>query len=82
MKPTKALVCLAAVGVLLPTPAFAYLDPGTLGMLVQLLVGAIAGSLVFLRWKWTQVKSFFSRKQPPFEPPVSGGSDEKKAEGD
>ena len=82
MKPTTGLLCLAAVGVLLPTPAFAYLDPGTLGMLVQLLVGAVAGSIVFLRWKWTQVKSFFSRKERPLERPLADGAEENKADGD
>lgn len=77
----KRLSYLVALGIALPTPAFAYLDPGTGGMLLQLLVGAIAGSIVFLRLKWTQVKGFFSRKQQSPETPASEVSEDSKAEG-
>ncbi len=81
MKPSKTLCYLAALGILLPMPAHAYLDPGTGGMLLQLLVGAIAGSIVFLRLKWTQVKGFFSRKQQTPDAPVSRVAEESKADG-
>ncbi len=42
-----------------PKYAFAYLDPGTLGMLFQVLVAAIAGSLLFFKVGFSRVKSFF-----------------------
>ncbi len=46
----------------LVTPAVAYLDPGTGSMIVQLLLGGIAGALVVGKLYWQRFKSFFSRK--------------------
>lgn len=46
---------------LLPVPAFAYLDPGTGSLLVQGLIAAIAGGLMFVRGKWLFVKDLFGR---------------------
>jgi len=43
-----------------PTPAHAYLDPGTGSMMLQVLLGAIAGGLVVGRLYWQKIKSFFS----------------------
>ena len=43
-----------------PTPAYAYLDPGTGSMMLQVLLGAIAGGLVVGRLYWQKIKSFFS----------------------
>lgn len=37
---------LALILLALPKPAFAYLDPGTGSMIIQLVVGAIAGALI------------------------------------
>lgn len=81
MKPSMRFCYLVVLGTLLPMPAQAYLDPGTGGMLLQLLVGAIAGSIVFLRLKWTQVKGFFSRKQHSPDNPSSRVAEESKADG-
>ena len=39
-----------------PTPAFAYFDPGTGSLLIQVLVGAIAGIAIF----WRQVKAYIT----------------------
>lgn len=46
---------------LLPLPAYAYLDPGTGSLLVQGLIAAIAGGLVFVRGKWLFLKDWFNR---------------------
>ena len=43
-----------------PTPANAYLDPGTGSMMLQILLGAIGGGLVMGRLYWNKIKSFFS----------------------
>jgi hypothetical protein len=40
-------------------PAFAYLDPGTGGMLIQIILGGIAGLAVAGKLFWHQLKSFF-----------------------
>lgn len=44
-----------------PFPAHAYLDPGTSAMIINLIVGAIAGGLVTLKIYWARVKAFFNR---------------------
>lgn len=54
------LVLLGAVGV--TSPAYAYLDPGTGSMLVQMLLGGVAGAMVIGKLYWQQVKAFFGRR--------------------
>ncbi|MCH7937176.1 MAG: hypothetical protein IH994_08820 [Proteobacteria bacterium] len=44
-----------------PFPAHAYLDPGTSGMIINLIIGAIAGGLVTLKIYWAKVKAFINR---------------------
>ena len=46
------------------SPAHAYLDPATGGMIVQIVIGAIAGALVTLKLYWYRIKMFFSGKKP------------------
>lgn len=44
-------------------PAFAYLDPGTGSILLQLLLGGVAGSLVVIKLYWHKFKSLFVRRE-------------------
>jgi len=56
------------------SPAYAYLDPGTAGMLLQLLLGGVAGAAVVLKLYWTRLKAkLFGSK------PNSHQDDERKA---
>jgi hypothetical protein len=48
----------------LTTPAVAYLDPGTGSMIVQLLLGGVAGALMIGKLYWQKVKSLFGRSRP------------------
>jgi len=43
-------------------PAYAYVDPGTGSMLVQLLTGGVAGALVLARLYWRRLKDRISGK--------------------
>ncbi len=43
-------------------PAFAYLDPGTGSMMLQLLLGGVAGALVVGNLYWQRIKAFFGGK--------------------
>ena len=43
-------------------PAYAYLDPGTGSMMLQLLLGGVAGALVVGNLYWQRIKSFFGGK--------------------
>lgn len=39
----------------------AYLDPGTGSLVLQLLVGGIAGAIAFAKFRWEMVKGWFRR---------------------
>jgi hypothetical protein len=45
--------------ILISEPVFAYLDPGTGGMLIQIILGGVAGLAVAGKLFWHQLKSFF-----------------------
>lgn len=53
---------LLAFLVTLPSPAYAYLDPGTGSLILQAAIGTVAGVLVALRIYWQKIKAFFSTK--------------------
>jgi hypothetical protein len=55
---SAALLAPAAV-VISAAPAHAYLDPGTGSILLQGILGGIAGAAVVLRLYWARLKSFF-----------------------
>jgi hypothetical protein len=46
-----------------PFPAYAYLDPGTGSMMLQLLIGGIAGALVVIKLYWYKLKGFMTGKR-------------------
>lgn len=43
------------------SPAYAYLDPGTGSMLLQLLLGGVAGLMAIGKLYWMEIKDFLSR---------------------
>ena len=50
-----------------PTPARAYIDPGTGSFLVQGIIAAILGAAVAIRMYWRRVRAFFTRRSPADE---------------
>ena len=48
------------VGLALTQPAHAYLDPGTGSMILQALIGGVAGALVVGRLYWSKIKDRWS----------------------
>ena len=46
-------------------PALAYLDPGTGSMILQGLIGLVAGALVAIKIYWAKIRLFFSSKRAP-----------------
>ena len=50
------------ISVVSTTPAQAYLDPGTGSMMLQAIIGAIAGGLVVLKIYWQKIRRFFMPK--------------------
>ena len=60
------LVLLVGIVLLLePSPAYAYLDPGTGSIILQALLGGIAGAMIAGRLYWSKIKSFFGAKPEP-----------------
>ncbi len=41
-------------------PAYAYIDPGTGSMILQLLLGGVAGALMVLKLYFRKIRSFFA----------------------
>jgi hypothetical protein len=58
------VACLAA---LMPTNAYAYLDPGTGTFALQGLIAGVAGGLVAVRAYWRQIGSAFRRSKTSSE---------------
>jgi hypothetical protein len=56
--------------------AYAYLDPGTGSIIIQGIIGAIAGGLVVGRMYWQKLKSFFCRSKAGPAPELSANRPE------
>jgi len=55
---------LAAVTVLTPSTAHAYMDPGTGMLIIHAIVGALVGGLISVKLFWRNLKEkFFSRSE-------------------
>jgi len=70
--PKTCDVCaLVAVLFLWARPAYAYLDPGSGSMLLQLLLGGIAGLVVIIKLYWHQllVRLGIRKQDPPASHP-------------
>lgn len=59
----RVLIMVITLLLILPTPSFAYLDPATGSMIIQGIIGAIAGLLVAVRLYWGKLTSLFSRNK-------------------
>jgi len=70
MRCVLPVVALAVISLFAPhRPAYAYIDPGTGGMLLQLLLGGVVGALVVIKLYWFRlrqtVKRLFGGKTKP-----------------
>ena len=66
-RPARVAAALAGASLLLiatPGPAQAYLDPGTGSMIIQVVIGAVAGALVTARLYWSQIKAKLTGRKP------------------
>ena len=70
-KPNAALVALCALALALAArPAHAYLDPASGSMMLQLLLGGLAGAAVTLKLFWRKLRSRITgRRDAPTAPP-------------
>lgn len=58
---TKTRFALLALAVLTSTPAYAYLDPGTGSMVLQAILGGVAGVIIAGKLYWGRFKEWISR---------------------
>jgi hypothetical protein len=73
MKKTRLIIALTMATLLFSTQnAYAYLDPGTGSILLQGLIGGIAGGLFAARLYWGKLKSYFGRSGSPADQPIQG----------
>lgn len=59
--PVWSLCCLAVYSLIAPDDAYAYLDPGTGSLILQLIAGAVLGASLTVKMWWFRVKALFSR---------------------
>jgi hypothetical protein len=48
--------------IFIPTPAFAYIDPGTGSIIISFLVGIISAAFFYIKGFWLKIKNFFIKK--------------------
>ncbi len=63
---------------LIPVSAFAYIDPGTGGIIVQVILGGVGGLILFFKLYWKKIKSFFSKEEKPEAESKTVQDDEQK----
>lgn len=56
-----------AAALCISNPAYAYLDPGTGSMILQLLLGGVAGLLVIGKLYWHRFKDLFAKQKQPLQ---------------
>jgi len=61
--PGMTVAVLAGIAVLMPTTAYAYLDPGSGAFAVQALLAGIAGGLIAIRAYGKRMMGFFRRSK-------------------
>lgn len=62
---SKAALLVLALAVIGTQDAYAYIDPGSGSLLLQMLIASIIGGLFYLRGLTTKVRDFFRRLLAP-----------------
>jgi hypothetical protein len=63
MQKTICYLTIAAIAIFSSSsPAYAYLDPGTGSMIVQLLLGGLAGAFFVVKVYWEKIKTLFVKQ--------------------
>jgi hypothetical protein len=60
-----AFFVIALCGLIYPSAAYAYLDPGSGTMIFQVIVGAIAAGSAIAHHYWNRLNSLFRRSREP-----------------
>jgi len=70
-----ALAFIALTLLIVPAPAWAYLDPGTGSMIISAIVGLFATVGLAVKTYWYKIKGFFRRDAPPAKSSAETGTD-------
>jgi hypothetical protein len=62
---SRALLVLGVLVLLMPAPAHAYLDPASGSMVLQLVLGGVAGLAVAVRLLWRRLLRGLGRRDSP-----------------
>ena len=65
----NTIITTLTILILITRNTYAYIDPGSGSMILQVIIAAVLGTITVIKIYWNKVKSIFSRK-----------SDNKKAE--
>lgn len=57
----KFIINFIAINLILFSSAQAYVDPGSASIVVQVIIGFIAGFIATIKLWWNKFKNFFSR---------------------
>jgi hypothetical protein len=60
----RSLVAASLVTLLAPVSAHAYLDPASGSILLQVVLGGVAGCAVFLKLFWGRLRGLFGSRKP------------------
>ena len=62
-KPLRShILCMFIALIIMPLPAFAYLDPTTGSMVISAIVGLFASLVLAIKTYWYRIKAFFKPK--------------------
>lgn len=61
-KMLNVVALVALVYLISPTPAYAYLDPGTGSFIFQLVIAGLAGAAFVIKMYWKKIKTFFAQR--------------------
>lgn len=67
------ILCVAFI-FLVPSTSFAYLDPGSGSMLLQIILGGVAGLVVVFKLYWGQLLTFLGIRKKTDDPDEPSGS--------
>ncbi len=77
----KLFMGLLGLAMAASSPAHAYIDPGMGSMLLQLLLGGIAGAMVVGRLYWVKLKAFFTSASSGSDAADPGGQEGPEKDG-
>lgn len=74
----QALALFGLVLLVVTSSAHAYVDPGSGSMLLQVLLGGVAGVIILIKWYWQRFLALFrgEKKEPelPETPPLQSSA--------